>query len=1206
LYHSVHVELLKDECEWVPNFIGGAIPRSDRGDREYYCSTMLTFFKPWRTGKDLKSIEQTWDDAFSNYKFNPRHSEVMKYFNLRYECLDARDDYAAQMKKNNSINLFHNWEQYNDLEIPIDVTEKIKHDGENFECEFDAIDDDNIVGPKTQKRNNDMMKVEKMMHAAGWFDESPNGPANMGDLTPITPIHILPGKEWKTIVAKKKQEVIDARRKNIPSENTQSHNEHSDNHKLNDVKIVDKSYLKHNFKASNQNDQTLIDSTASEYLLNAEQNRAFRIIANHATQKNADQLKMYLGGMAGTGKSQVIKALIRYFTKRNESHRILVVAPTGNAAALIGGYTYHSILGINDRSSTSTSISNIRERLDGVDYMFLDEVSMLSCHDLYKIGVQLSKARNQPTVPFGGMNVIFAGDFAQLPPVNGGEACSLYSGCIGTQVYSGMTHYGQECAIGKAIWHQITTVVILRENMRQRNQSLEDVKFRTALENMRYKACTPDDINFLRTCVTGPGKDRPKLPDKNFRNVSIITAWNSQKDRINELGSARFAKESDQQLVDFYSIDKWVIYDDITEPKRKRRKRNNIAYNASIMTLSDQEKLWKLPHHATQHVPGKLSLCIGMPVMLRHNDATELCITKGQEGTVAGWQSCIGPHGKSVLDTLFVRLTKPPQNIKFDGLPENIVPISRNVQTIDCSMKSDTVRRVDREQCAVLPNFSMTDYGSQGKSRPYNPVDLEHSTSHQSYYTCLSRSATAEGTLIMHSFQPSVITGGCSGWLRQEFRELEMLDQITKLAYDDILPKEIDGHRRNTIIHQYRTWKGLMYMSDNIHPALRWSQKNPYSIQTQTLDSPWTIVDRKQKTKETFTQKPDLIPNKFVVAKGSLPLHSKPMKVQYLKRKSEIADIYEYQPTKKIKSTHDLTPIVLSSKKRKHNDELSIPRKKIKTVNTEINQTPPGTQWDGENYSCAYDALFTILYDIWSSKPTQWKTFFKDSNPYLTALHDGFYKYHVGTDSLESARDYVRNLLYTDDSILFPSGHEGTSVTALATQILHPISKIPKLHLCCSQCNHKLEINSNRIHRVTYIADNAIESTADILANYMHHHRNLTCVQCNAPLETSIHFNEPHKIYAFDMTSGHARLSHTVKIQGNARSTVLHLRGLIYLGGFHYTCRIIDHSGNIWFHDGMTTGNKCNAEGKMGSISQPNLYVCGNKNLCLAIYAKKT
>ena len=85
--------------EWVPNFVGGAIPRSDYGDREYYCSTMLAFFKPWRTGKDLKSEDQIWDDAFTTHKFNTRQLEIMNYFNVWYECLDARDDYAVQMKK---------------------------------------------------------------------------------------------------------------------------------------------------------------------------------------------------------------------------------------------------------------------------------------------------------------------------------------------------------------------------------------------------------------------------------------------------------------------------------------------------------------------------------------------------------------------------------------------------------------------------------------------------------------------------------------------------------------------------------------------------------------------------------------------------------------------------------------------------------------------------------------------------------------------------------------------------------------------------------------------------------------------------------------------------------------------------------------------------------------------------------------------------
>ena len=96
-------------------------------------------------------------------------------------------------------------------------------------------------------------------------------------------------------------------------------------------------------------------------------------------------------------------------------------------------------------------------------------------------------------------------------PVGGGESIFLYSGSIGTQIYSGLSHYGQESAIGKALWHQVTTVVTLKENMRQKLQSPEDAKFCKALENMQYKACTQEDIAFLRTCITGPGSSRPKL-----------------------------------------------------------------------------------------------------------------------------------------------------------------------------------------------------------------------------------------------------------------------------------------------------------------------------------------------------------------------------------------------------------------------------------------------------------------------------------------------------------------------------------------------------------------------------------------------------------------------------------------------------------------------------------------------------------------------
>jgi putative protein kinase ArgK-like GTPase of G3E family len=72
------------------------------------------------------------------------------------------------------------------------------------------------------------------------------------------------------------------------------------------------------------------------------------IIANHAISTNPEHLRMYLGGMGGTGKTQVIKALSSFFESRKEAHRFIIIAPTGTAAALLGGSTYHSMFGINE------------------------------------------------------------------------------------------------------------------------------------------------------------------------------------------------------------------------------------------------------------------------------------------------------------------------------------------------------------------------------------------------------------------------------------------------------------------------------------------------------------------------------------------------------------------------------------------------------------------------------------------------------------------------------------------------------------------------------------------------------------------------------------------------------------------------------------------------------------------------------------------
>ena len=99
-------------------------------------------------------------------------------------------------------------------------------------------------------------------------------------------------------------------------------------------------------------------------------------------------------------------------------------------------------------------------------------------------------------------------------------------------------------SIEKALRHQVTIVVILWENMRQRVQSRDDGHLQEALSNMQYKACIPADIRFLQSCITSKNADCSSVNDDEFHNISIITAFNNHKDSINALESQRFTTET--------------------------------------------------------------------------------------------------------------------------------------------------------------------------------------------------------------------------------------------------------------------------------------------------------------------------------------------------------------------------------------------------------------------------------------------------------------------------------------------------------------------------------------------------------------------------------------------------------------------------------------------------------------------------------------
>ena len=242
----------------------------------------------------------------------------------------------------------------------------------------------------------------------------------------------------------------------------------------------------------------------------------------------------------------------------------------------------------------------------------------------------------------------------------------------------------------------------------------------------------------------------------------------------------------------------------------------------SGLTREDQDALWESYPHMSDHVPGKLSLCVGMPVMIRNNKATELCVTKGQEAIVAGWDACDGPSGHQILETLFVQLINPPKDVQLADLPMNVIPLTKLRSSIKCKAKSDQSLQIRCQQIPILLNFAMTDYASQGKTRVTNVVDLGHCRDHQSYYTALSRSSSAAGTALIQDFAERKITNGISGWLRQEFRELNVLDEVTRLRYEGRLPNDIFGPLRNPVVRAYYLWMKAVGDDSGWHSAIRY------------------------------------------------------------------------------------------------------------------------------------------------------------------------------------------------------------------------------------------------------------------------------------------------------------------------------------------------------------------------------------------------
>ena len=138
-----------------------------------------------------------------------------------------------------------------------------------------------------------------------------------------------------------------------------------------------------------------------------------------------------------------------------------------------------------------------------------------------------------------------------------------------------------------------------------------------------------------------------------------------------------------------------------------------------------------------------------MPVIIKKNIATECCITNEASAIVYDWDSTKLPNRKQVLNTLFVQLINPSRNIHLEGLPLNVIPLSRQKHTITCQLPNDKLLNIYRQQVYILPNFAMIVHANQGRTRKNKICDLSNCINHLAYYTALSRSSSADNTIIL-------------------------------------------------------------------------------------------------------------------------------------------------------------------------------------------------------------------------------------------------------------------------------------------------------------------------------------------------------------------------------------------------------------------------------------------------------------------------
>ena len=795
---------------------------NDHTNKQSFAKQMLLLFKPFRTKHDLFEQHANHWDAWTAYRASIEHDSVLSI--LIANILEISKGYTEKLALDQERMQDKNSFSENDIVITkdIDLFHEFTTQDEHALLHFTLNEHDDFIQtqfPRNQAQeiadaysvftteSNDpfVRSAQQTLQKANFFspypmqglplatdnatDDDPN--SDFDTFTPFTTMGPCDSKTLKGVQSKAERKLKEDQKNDSNFQN----NSYVRMFNAEDI-LVEKHLESDLFPHTIQ---SILENLKSK--LNDKQEIAYKIASRHIYNTlqgfSQDQLFMYTGGSAGTGKSHILHAIMALLSTTNSAHIIKICAFTGSAAALIGGETIHHLFGMNiinqHTNFTDKQLSNLRDTFSNAKYTFIDEISFVPPELFAKMDFELQNAFKTDKL-FGGVNIITAGDFYQMLPINS-DALFQIPGPKFNHIVHNAHHANKEMKThrGTSLWiANFKTCIILDQVMRQPDKD----GLHTILEHAKERKCTEDDLNILKSRLISDYK----VEDSD--NVTFVTTRLTVRDQINKMHILSMSKKRKHPA---YILIARLSYKENTNPDHIRQ-----------IKLATS----KLADNNTANLPYFLGFYHGMPIMFTKNVNLDLGIANGSTGIFK--QFVYDPNEYTIPktddDIQFITQMPLAAIVNIPGLKFHIPGLQRgDVLIFTYSATSKQLEYDDPDNTSIkhkttvniqtfpfVPAKAITGFKAEGKSLNIEICDMrqpEHFNIPKGHiYVCLSRTHSLKDLYLLSAdITLDILNDKMPYGLENEMLRLRVLETNTLRAYQSHIAIDKSPFGRTTI-----------------------------------------------------------------------------------------------------------------------------------------------------------------------------------------------------------------------------------------------------------------------------------------------------------------------------------------------------------------------------------------------------------------------